>query len=401
MPGAGPEHAVRVLSKNRSCLGLKRPFRPRTRIQFYGMFRGAWSISTVCTAFGRELTRRLGVVALESYDGGRYFDTGLERFSHVDNDAPVGIFYGFPNEIPEAFQRHPFRVGGFVCKTDRIDASWVDTCNTLDLVVVPSTFCRRAFGDSGVQTPTMVVPHGLEPEYQPTRPKHRTTPLVFYNTFYESSLLPRKSVDELIGCFLEAFGRTGERAVLNLRTELSHQLVDVRKRHDFGEAVRLRPMEHLDTASFAALYSEVHCAVHPSKGEGFGLVPLQPIACETPVIATAVTRPAVRQSWIELVSIQDSRTAGRVAAVATRPGARPAPTSRSTRITSSPHCWMSMSAGKTATSRTSSSRTRAAATRSAPTSPRRARFGWVQVERLRRWRQPQRVHPEQVPVERR
>ena len=309
MPGAGPEHAVRVLSKNRSRLGLKRPFRPRTRIQFYGMFRGAWSISTVCTAFGRELTRRLGGVALESYDGGRYFDTGLERFSHVDNDAPVGIFYGFPNEIPEAFQRHPFRVGGFVCETDRIDASWVDACNTLDLVVVPSTFCRRAFGDSGVQTPTMVVPHGLEPEYQPTRPKHRTTPLVFYNTFHESSLLPRKSVDELIGCFLEAFGRTGERAVLNLRTELSHQLVDVRKRHDFGEAVRLRPMEHLDTASFAALYSEVHCTVHPSKGEGFGLVPLQSIACETPVIATAATGMV---DYLDDTNSIGLRTAGRV-----------------------------------------------------------------------------------------
>jgi glycosyltransferase involved in cell wall biosynthesis len=33
----------------------------------------------------------------------------------------------------------------------------------------------------------------------------------------------------------------------------------------------------------------VHCTVHPSKGEGFGLIPFQSIACETPVIAPAAT----------------------------------------------------------------------------------------------------------------
>lgn len=97
--------------------------------------------------------------------------------------------------------------------------------------------------------------------------------------------------------------------MLNLRTELSHQLVDVRKRHDFGEAVRLRPMEHLDTASFAALYSEVHCTVHPSKGEGFGLVPLQSIACETPVIATAATGMV---DYLDDTNSIGLRTAGRV-----------------------------------------------------------------------------------------
>jgi glycosyltransferase involved in cell wall biosynthesis len=39
------------------------------------------------------------------------------------------------------------------------------------------------------------------------------------------------------------------------------------------------------TGDFAAIYSQVHCTVHPSKGEGFGLIPFQSIACETPVIA--------------------------------------------------------------------------------------------------------------------
>ena len=37
------------------------------------------------------------------------------------------------------------------------------------------------------------------------------------------------------------------------------------------------------------IFSRMNCTVHPSRGEGFGLVPLQSLACETPVIAPAVT----------------------------------------------------------------------------------------------------------------
>ncbi len=43
------------------------------------------------------------------------------------------------------------------------------------------------------------------------------------------------------------------------------------------------------TSDFASIYSDVHCMVHPSKGEGFGLIPFQSIACETPVIAPCST----------------------------------------------------------------------------------------------------------------
>jgi glycosyltransferase involved in cell wall biosynthesis len=49
------------------------------------------------------------------------------------------------------------------------------------------------------------------------------------------------------------------------------------------------PGDPVPLAEFAALYSQVDCVVHPSKGEGFGLIPFQAIACECPVIAPAVT----------------------------------------------------------------------------------------------------------------
>jgi len=293
-------------------LTLQGSYRPGIRVQFYGMFEGCFSVAAICTQIGRVLTERLNGVALHSYNGGLFFDTSLAGHAAVDRAAPVGFFYGFPHEIPEEFYEHPFRIGGFVCETDRIASSWVEACNTLNLVIVPSEFCRRAFLDSGVTVPVIVVPHGLEPEYRPMAKARRSKPLVFYNIFSAGSLLERKNAEELIRCFLEAFGPSGEDCVLRLRTDLSLGLVDIRQRYDFGRAILLDFPDRRDTASFARIYSEVHCTVHPSRGEGFGLVPFQSIACETPVIAPAVTGMA---DYLNDENAMCLRTSGRTAGV--------------------------------------------------------------------------------------
>jgi len=293
-------------------LTLQGRYRPGVRIQIYGMFEGCFSMATVSTQLGGVLTKRIEGTALHGYNGGAFFDRSLIDHAAVDRAAPVGIFYGFPFDVPEAFYEHPFRVGGFVCETDRIAPSWVEVCNTLNLVIVPSTFCRNAFHDSGVTVPVMVVPHGLEPEYKPVRTKRRAKPLIFYNVFNEGSLLERKNAEELIRCFLEAFGPSGEECVLRLRTGLSMELVNIRLQYDFGTAIRLDIPDDRDTADFARIYSEVHCTVHPSRGEGFGLIPFQSIACETPVIAPAVTGMA---DYLTDDNAMCLRTSGRAAGV--------------------------------------------------------------------------------------
>lgn len=293
-------------------LTLRGQHRPGIRVQLYGMFQGCFSMAAVSTQLGRVLTERIQGAALYSYNGGAFFDHSLLEHAAVDRSAPVGIFYGFPFDVPAAFFGHPFRIGGFVCETDRIAPTWVEVCNSLNLVMVPSSFCRRAFHDSGVTVPVMIVPHGLEPEYRPVTRKRRDKPLIFYNVFNEGSLLERKNAEELIRCFLDAFGSTGDECVLRLRTGISRQLVDIRLRYDFGEAIRLDLPDGRDTAAFARIYSEVHCTVHPSRGEGFGLIPFQSIACETPVIAPAATGMA---DYLNDRNAMCLRTSGRTAGV--------------------------------------------------------------------------------------
>lgn len=258
-------------------------------VQIYAMLGSTSSFASVSTQIGRELLRNVPATATYSITPTIHDDPTLGQGGGADLSAPVGIFHGLADEIDERFFEHEFKIGMFVCETDRIPEHWVASCNRLDLVVVPSLFCRRAFVDSGVEVPVMVVRHGVEPEFRPSGAPPEQEPFFFYNTFTESSLLARKGIDELVAAFLDVFGSGGEKAVLVLRTELSAQLVDLRGRHDFGTAVRLHPMRPLSTSEYAALFSRMNCTVHPSRGEGFGLVPLQSLACETPVIAPAVT----------------------------------------------------------------------------------------------------------------
>ena len=293
-------------------LSFQGRYKQNVSVQFYGPFKDRYSMANVGSAMFRALASRIDGMALHSYITGSAFDEDLRDFAYLNTGAPVGIFLGAPYHIDECFYQHPFKIGGFVCETDRISQHWVKACNRLDLVFVPSNWCRDAFKNSGVSVPVMVVPHGLEAEYRPYRQKKRSKPFVFYNTFRSSSFGQRKGAEELIRCFLRAFeGRKD--VVLRLRTDDSSQTDGYRELYDFGESIEIEPISELSTMDFAKIYSDVHCTVHPSKGEGFGLIPFQSIACETPVIAPHATGMAdylTSENSIEL------RTSGRTGGIA-------------------------------------------------------------------------------------
>jgi len=256
-------------------------------VQVYGMFRRCCSISNVSAQLARHLLDRNGDIALQSYTGMPFFDGALERHAGIDRRAPIALFCGMPDTVPSFLFEHETTIGGFVCETDRIPDRWVRKCNRFDLVIVPSRFCREAFRRSGVETPIAVVPHGLEPDYRPAAGIAREGRFVFYDVV-NTMCLRRKGLPELLRCFMRAFeGRTD--VVLQLRCDLSGTLRTLLDELRPGALVEVVPHAELPTPEFAALYSRVHCTVHPAKGEGFGLIPFQSIGCETPVIAPSST----------------------------------------------------------------------------------------------------------------
>ena len=265
---------------------------PRTgmALQLYGMFHDCSSIPNVCGQLARHLRAVVPALALQSYTGRPFFDPALEALAGMDPEAPVAFFYGVPDAIEDPVWRHPTRIFGLACESDRVPAAWVACCDRFDLVVVPSRYCARSLRDSGVRAPILVVPHGLEPCYRPRAPKTRRRPFVFYNVL-NAERPHRKSLPELLRAFRRAFAGRND-VVLRLRVERSREVRAVLAAAgvaDHDPQILIDERTDLPTDAFAACYADVHCTVHPSRAEGFGLIPFQSIACETPVIAPAHT----------------------------------------------------------------------------------------------------------------
>jgi glycosyltransferase involved in cell wall biosynthesis len=265
-------------------VSFKGVYRKNVNVQFYGPFQAWVSLANISTAMFSELAKALNDVVLHNYFSQGWADPSLKSQAFLNWNAPVGLFIGVPSFVPDRFFQHPFTIGGFVCETDEINPLWVPICNRMNLVIVPSTWCKDAFRKSGVVAPIMVVPHGLEKEYRPYKIKLHHHPFTFFNTFYSGSYCSRKSLDELVRCFSKAFGKRDD-VVLRLRTDESPALNRCRLDQPFSDNILVEPISRCGTEEFARIYSDVHCTVHPSKGEGFGLIPFQSIACETPVIA--------------------------------------------------------------------------------------------------------------------
>jgi glycosyltransferase involved in cell wall biosynthesis len=241
----------------------------------------------VSTQYARQVLNRIDSAAVHSYTGRPFFDKRIERRVGIDRSAPVGVFHGVPEAVPPFFFDHQTTVGSFVCETEEIPGRWVRRCNCFDLVLVPSRFCRSVFRSCGVTTPIAIAPHGLEPEYVPVGSPPQGHRFVFYDVA-RAAFQHRKGCEELIRSFARAFqGR--QDVLLRLRTKRTPDLQNWVRKYQARKLIEIDEKTGSSTADFAAIYSQVHCTVHPARAEGFGLIPFQSIACETPVIAPSVT----------------------------------------------------------------------------------------------------------------
>jgi glycosyltransferase involved in cell wall biosynthesis len=111
---------------------------------------------------------------------------------------------------------------------------------------------------------------------------------------FVGTIEPRKNLIVLLNAYRE---------LLNA-TELQPQLVIAGKKgwltdslfgrlRDLGIEERVRFTGYLSDNDLCALYSSCRVFIYPSKYEGFGLPPLEAMACGAPVIASSV--PSIRE----------------------------------------------------------------------------------------------------------
>ena len=253
-------------------------------IQVYGSWHDYGSFSIVSRAISRMIRQRrlegqvFGIGMREPTYKEAYLPVGL------NSSAGVGVCVAYPETAPSWLSGHDMKILVTVCETDRIPSTWVQACNAMDLVVVPSAWCHDAFVKSGVTAKVVVINHGVE-FYGVLKKKERYSPL-FLHVSGSLTFAGRKGTVPLLRAFKEFLNYYPDSRLL-LKVPHTTGYDKVLGLLELGSAVEI--VNDCTPDEMLALYRQVDAVIQPSRAEGFGMVPLEARCVGTPAIMTAVT----------------------------------------------------------------------------------------------------------------
>jgi glycosyltransferase involved in cell wall biosynthesis len=192
-----------------------------------------------------------------------------------------------------------FQVGRTTFETDRLPVGWLDACQAMDEVWVPSQFNRDVFAAEGVDEQKLkVLPEGVHaeifrPDVEPLNIPHRRG----FNFLSIFEWTQRKAPELLLRAYLAEF-KADEDVTLIIKTyarpdpraEILPRLVNFVEREmglplEKAPAIILLP-GFMRNEDIPRLYRAADAFVLPSRGEGWGRPYMEALASECPVIAS-------------------------------------------------------------------------------------------------------------------
>lgn len=200
-------------------------------------------------------------------------------------------------------QGSPYAIGHAIFETSSLLQSFVQGCNRMDAIMVPTTFHRDAFREAGVQVPLEIIPEGVDTErFKPKGPSLKQVPKRFTFLFI-SQLSYRKGFDLILKAFLELFARHDDVQLL-LRCymhdgspkdlEQVKKFVRIFREQEMGgqQNGHIYLLDNVPDLHLPSLYRSAQVLLAPFRGEGWGLPIVEALASEIPVIATNWGGPA-------------------------------------------------------------------------------------------------------------
>lgn len=188
----------------------------------------------------------------------------------------VGLLYNYPYGVIS--MRSDVRLVYTMFESDKIPDEWIDYLRMADEVIVPSRWCKEVFEKSGIES--TVVPLGYNDNLfkfidRPVPASGDKFTFIHYDSFNI-----RKGFFEVLEAFQQEFGKD-ENVRLILKTAQA------------APPIPLNPAEYpnvqvitgsLPEAELVDLLGSADCMVYPSRGEGFGITPLEAMATGLPTI---------------------------------------------------------------------------------------------------------------------
>lgn len=190
----------------------------------------------------------------------------------------------------------PIQIGRTMFETDRIPEQWVEKCNQMTQVWVPTKFNIETFANSGVDRSKLrLIPGTLDFEkYKPTRKRTEKKGTFRFLSVFDWHY--RKGWDVLLTAFAQEFSKTDNiELLLKVYTKLNPNISpeDEIKQFFSSQGIDIDKVAAINviTTSISeedliSLYEYCDAFILPTRGEGWGRPFMEAMSMEMPTIGT-------------------------------------------------------------------------------------------------------------------
>lgn len=199
------------------------------------------------------------------------------NLSETFADQKIGLLYNYPYGIIS--MRSDVRLVYTMFESNKLPEEWADYLQMADEVLVPSKWCQDTFARAGVKSTVVPLGYNSDVFTYIERPLPIETKSAFTFIHYDS-FNARKGFMEVFQAFTEEF-TTDEPVRLILKTAQTAVAIPIMKSQYPNIDVITGTVPE---AELLDLLRQSNCMVYPSRGEGFGITPLEAMATGLPAI---------------------------------------------------------------------------------------------------------------------
>lgn len=218
----------------------------------------------------------------ERFDEQTFPDKEFDKLKKNTDPNCIMIQYRQPGQYRRRMTERMF--GYTPWETTKVPASWVERMNEMEGIFTTCKQNKQAFIDSGVKVPIYIYYHGINSKDYSfmERPED---PVWVFGTLGRLSM--RKGTDLVVQAFKEEFKTEKDVALILKSSDAIVPFEGISNMKSKARDERITIIgEVLSHEKKLELYKMMDCFVFPSRGEGFGLPPMEAMATGLPVIMT-------------------------------------------------------------------------------------------------------------------